>query len=308
MRCSSRLQKRPLDHTRKEKSQMAHIDLTGKVALVTGANNPMGIGAASARALARAGVKVFITYLRVPPEQECPSAAAGQQPYVPDGEQPSEPGWALYSFMRMKHPDEVIEAIRREGGTAAAWEADLANVETVPALFGRAESAFGPVDILINNAAHCCAADTLDALTASMIDRSYAINLRAPLLLTAEYLRRYKHHRLKWGRIVNLSTGPAQHFVTQIAYGASKAALEAATRAIATAVGALGITVNAIAPGPIQTGYISPQSEQDLLCATPAGRLGQPEDVANAIAFLCSDHADYISGQVLRVTGGRDLG
>jgi 3-oxoacyl-[acyl-carrier protein] reductase len=287
---------------------MAHIDLAGKVALVTGANNPMGIGAATARAFTRAGAKVFLAYLRVPAEEEYPFAVAGQQPYVPGGEQPSEPGWALYSFMRMKQPEEVLGAIRREGGMAAAWEADLANTETIPAIFARAESEFGPVDILVNNAAYCCAADTVDALTGSVIDRTYAVNLRAPLLLTAEYVRRYKRHGLRWGRIVNLSTGPAQHFVTQIAYGTSKAALEAATRAIATAVGPLGITVNAIAPGPIQTGYISPESERELLPETPMTRLGQPEDIANAVAFLCSDQAGYISGQVLRVTGGRDLG
>ncbi len=287
---------------------MAHTDLAGKVALVTGANNPMGIGAAVARALARAGAKVFIAYLRVPAEQEHPFAVTDQQPYTPGGEQPSEPGWALYSFMRMKQPDDVLKAIRQEGGTAAAWEADLANAATIPTLFDRAESEFGPVDILVNNAAHCCAADTVDALTADVIDRTYAVNLRAPLLLTAEYVRRYKRHGLRWGRVINLSTGPAQHFTTQITYGASKAALEAATRATATAIGPLGITVNAIAPGPIQTGYISPESERELLPDTPMRRLGQPDDIANAIAFLCSDRAGYITGQVLRVTGGRDLG
>jgi len=287
---------------------MAHTHLAGKVALVTGANNPLGIGAATARALARAGAGVFITYLRVPAEQEHPFAVTGQRPYVPGEEKPSEPGWALYSFLRMQHPAEVLEAIRREGGTAAAREADLTDAKTIPALFDRAESEFGPVDVLVNNAAHCCAADTVGALTADVIDRSYAINLRAPLLLMAEYVKRYQRHNLKWGRVINLSTGPAQHFAYQITYGTSKAALEAATRAAAVEVGSLGITVNAIAPGPIQTGYISPQSERELLPETPMGRVGQPDDIANAIVFLCSDQAGYISGQVLRVTGGRDLG
>lgn len=287
---------------------MAHLDLTGKVALITGANNPMGIGAATASTLARAGAKVFITYLRAPAEQEHTFAVSGQQPYVQGEEQPSVPGWARYSFLRMQHPADVLEAIAREGGVAAAWEADLAEAEAVPALFDRVESGFGPVAILVNNAAHCCAADTVDALTAEVIDRTYAVNLRAPLLLIAEYVQRYKRQGLKSGRIVNLSTGPAQQFAHQITYGTSKAALEAATRAAAVELGPLGITVNAVAPGPIQTGYISPDAERELLPRTPVRRLGQPDDIADAIAYLCSDRAGYISGQVLRVTGGRDLG
>ena len=303
------MQKRPVHHTRKEKSQMAHTDLTGKVALVTGANNPMGIGAATARAFARAGARVFITYLRVPAEETYPLAAAGQQPGAPVDEtaQPSHPGWALYNFMRMKPPDEVLEAIRQEGGEAAAWEADLAKAETIPVLFDRAESEFGPVDVLVNNAAHCAGKDLIEELTPETIDQTYAVNTRAPLLLTAEYVRRYRKHQRSWGRIVNLSTGPAQYFGTQIAYGSSKAAMEAATRAIAKMIGPLGITVNAVAPGPIQTGYIWPELEQELLPTTPMSRIGQPEDIANVILFLCSDEASYLTGQVLRVTGGLDM-
>ncbi len=125
--------------------------------------------------------------------------------------------------------------------------------------------------------------------------------------MIAEYVQRYRRHGLTSGRIVNVSTGPAQKFAYQIAYGSSKAALEATTRAAAVEIGPLGITVNAVAPGPVQTGYISPESEAELVPKTPMARLGQPDDIANAIAFLCSDQAGYTSGQVLRVTGGRDL-
>ncbi len=158
---------------------MAQVDLSGRVALVTGANSPMGIGAATARALARAGARVFITYLRVLAEQEQPFAVGGQLPYVPGEEQPPVAGWALYSFMRMKHPADVLEAIRQAGGAAAAWEADLSNAETVPALFDRAQSEFGPVDILVNNAAHCSAADTVGTLSADVIDRTYGHQLES---------------------------------------------------------------------------------------------------------------------------------
>jgi 3-oxoacyl-[acyl-carrier protein] reductase len=280
--------------------------LAEKVALVTGANNPMGIGAATAKALAREGASVFITYWRVPAEREIVfGQEAPEQTDTPLDEM--KPGWAMYSALRMKTADEVLEAIRRDGGRAAAWEADLTDAANIPLLFDNVEAEFGPVDVLVNNAAHAGAADQVEELTAETFDRTYAVNTRATLLLTAEYVRRYKRSGKRWGRIVNLSTGPAQCFTDQITYGSSKAAIEAATRAAAVALGALGITVNAVAPGPIQTGYITERSEAELVAATPLRRIGQPEDIANAIVFLCSDEAGYVSGQVLRVTGGRDL-
>ncbi len=278
---------------------MTDKGLKGKAVLVTGANNPLGIGAAAAKDFAREGASVFLTYLRLPPERK--------DTPISEVKKATEPGWARYNALRMKSAEEVLEAIRKEGGRAAAWEADLTDAENIPLLFDRVEAEFGPVDVLVNNACYASDTDTIENLTAGIMDQTYAVNTRAPLLLIAEYVRRYKKNTREWGRIVNLSTGPAQHFTTQVTYGSSKAAIEAFTRAAAAALGALGITVNAIAPGPTQTGYIDKELEESLVPTIPMRRLGQAEDIANAILFLCSEQAAWITGQVLRVTGGRDM-
>jgi 3-oxoacyl-[acyl-carrier protein] reductase len=278
---------------------MIDTGLKGKVALITGANNPVGIGAAIAKAFTREGASVLLTYIRLP----------GQLKNIGDEaiKKATEPGWPFYTAMGMKSASEVLDAIRKEGGVAIAVAADLANPGNVSLLFDKAESELGPVDVLVNNAAHAPDADRLDDLTAEVIDKTYAINTRATLLLTAEFVRRHQDGNRKWGRIINVSTGPAQSFNTQITYGTSKAAIEAATRAIAIEVGPLGITVNTIAPGATQTGYIDNKAEERLIPTIPLRRLGRPEDIANAILFIASDQASWITGQVIRVTGGRDM-
>lgn len=274
-------------------------DLKGKVAIITGANCPMGIGAAIGRALATNGVYCFLTFLRRP--------GLGKDNPNERLKKASSPGWALYTAMGLKSADDVIEEITATGGSVAAWEADLAESDNIPALFDRAESQFGPVDILVNNAAHCPEADTLLDLTAQSIDLTYSVNVRATLLLITEFVRRYKKHRLQSGRIINVSTGPAQEFSGQIAYGTSKAAIEAATRGIAHKIGPLGITINTVAPGATQTGYISRELEEELIPTIPMRRLGEPKDIARTISFLASPEASWITGQVIRVTGGRDM-
>ncbi len=278
---------------------MVDTGLKGKVVLITGANNPVGIGAAAAKAFSREGAKVFLTYIRLPGQQKCIDSV--------DIESATEPGWAFYTAMGMKSANDVVDTIRKEGGTAAECEADLANPDNIPMLFNRAESELGPVDILINNAAHCADADKVGDLTARNIDQTYAVNVRGTLLLIAEFVERRKKGDRKYGRIINISTGPAQRFGGQITYGSSKAAIEAFTRSIAGDVGPMGITVNTIAPGATQTGYIDEETEGRLVPTIPLRRLGQPEDIANTIVFLASDQASWITGQVIRVTGGRDM-
>ena len=106
---------------------------------------------------------------------------------------------------------------------------------------------------------------------------TFSVNVRAAVLAIAEYVRRYRLHQLRTGRIINLSTDAAQLFPGQIAYGASKAAIEAFTRSIAYETGEYGITVNTVAPGPTQTAYIPEESVQALMDTIPLKRLGQPE-------------------------------
>ena len=285
--------------------------LEGRSVLITGANH--GIGAATAKAFAAQGAKVFLHYLRLTSD------------YANDAEAKSipEPGEALYRAQQMKSADEVVQAIRARGGQAEAWEADLADPENIRKLFDLAEEAFGPVEVLINNAAHW-EADTflpseaepsnvlpemwtdreISTITAESHDRHFAVNSRAVALMMAEFARRLIKRGATWGRIINISTDGASCFPSEISYGASKHALESYSRAAAVELGPYGITVNVVSPGPVQTGYITPELEEKLLAEIPLRRVGQPEDVADAIVFLASEQARWITGQLLYVGGG----
>jgi len=278
---------------------MINTGLKDKVVLITGANNPLGIGAETARAFAREGAHVFITYLRLSPEAFGMDADTIRQA--------TAPGLPYYHVLRMKTADEVVQSIKASGGCAEACEIDLADPEKIPQIFDHVETSFGPVDVLVNNAAHYEDQDTIFTVSAQSLDRTFGVNTRAAVLLSAEFVRRQQKHKRQWGRIINLSTDAAQVFAGQISYGASKAAMEAFTRSIAIEVGPLGITVNTIAPGPVQTGYISEEFEQEQLPAIPLGRLGHPADIADVIVFLASEQARWLTGQVIKVSGGHAL-
>jgi len=275
---------------------MIDTGLKNKVVLVTGGNNKYGIGAATAKAFATEGAKVFINYLRILPELY----GVNEE----EMKQATTPGWAFYIAQGSKSADEVLQAIREKGGQTEAWEADLADPTVIPQLFNRVEEVFGPVDILVNNAAHVERDDTIFTTTQEGFDRTFAANTRATVLMIAEFARRFKARKGKAGRIINISTDSAQCFPTQISYGASKAAIEAYTRGISCEIAPYDITINTVAPGPIQTGYLSPEREEEEKAVIPLGRIGKPEDIANAIIFLASEQASWITGKILRVDGG----
>lgn len=294
---------------------MINTGLQGKVVLITGANH--GIGAATARTLAAEGAAVFINYLRMPP---LGSPVQGNS----EDDQPTIPGRALYNARRATPADAVVQAIREHGGQVEALEADLADPATIPLLFDRAEAAFGPVDVLINNA-DFCEQDTFIpssqsepenfapdgfptyTITPENHDRHFAVNSRAVALMMAEYARRHIARSATWGRIINMSTAGSPGFPGEISYGASKYAIESYSRAAAIELGKFGITVNIVSPGPTQTGWITPEMEARIAADTPLKRIGQPEDVADVIVFLASEQARWLTGQLLFVGGGHRM-
>ncbi|MGD2152673.1 MAG: SDR family oxidoreductase [Gemmatimonadales bacterium] len=296
---------------------MIDPELNGRVALVTGGNNPHGIGAATAQALAAQGVAVFIHYFRQP-------AGVADNTKTETGDL-SGPGLEFYMAMQAKTADEVVRAIRERGGRAESWEADLADPAVVPELFDRAEQALGPVDILVNNAADY-EADTFlpqtgpagdralweggpvtSALTARSHDRHFAVNTRAVALLTAEFVRRHVQSERRWGRVINVSADCSRGCPGEISYRASKYALESYSRSAAAELGPYGITVNVVSPGPVQTGYIAPDLEGALVADIPLRRVGRPEDIADAVVFFASQQAGWVTGQLLLVHGGHRM-
>ena len=284
---------------------MIDPQLERKVVLITGANH--GIGAATARAFAEQGARVFITSYRAPTPYTAEELRQARDRGIG--------GDALYRAMQQQPASALADAIRTRGGQAAAHEADLADPSTIPGLFDMCEATFGPVDILVNNHTYCVletfdpALTTAEAggvqlLSAAEIDAHFAVNARACALLMAEYVRRYLARGATSGRIVNISTDAAHAHTANVSYAASKHAIESYSRSAAAELGVYGITVNIVAPGPIQTGYITPEAAADIAAHTPLRRIGAPEDVADVIVFLASRQAHWLTGQLLYVGGG----
>lgn len=246
-------------------------DLTGRIALVTGSGR--GIGLQVALALASRGAKIITN--------DVTGCCA----------------------------DDALELIRQQGGDGLAVTADVSDAAQVESMVKAGIDAFGKIDILVNNAG-----TTRDNLMVRMSEDDFdlilRINLKSAWLCSKAVLRAMMRQR--YGRIVNMSSvsGIAGQ-AGQTNYSASKAGLIGMTKALAREVASRGITVNAVAPGFIKTTLTEnlPQDILDTLVAhIPMGRWGEVEDVANAVAFLASDEAGYITGHVLSVDGGLIMG
>ncbi len=169
-------------------------------------------------------------------------------------------------------------------------------------LLDAAEEKLGRPSILVNTAAYSTR-DGFETLDADTLDAHYAVNVRAMALLSVGFAKRYPGG--PGGRIVNFSSGqslgPMQE---ELAYAATKGAIEAFTRTLAAEVGHKGITVNAINPGPTDTGWMTEELKREIVPKFPSGRIGQPEDAARLVAFLAGDEAAWITGQVIHSEGG----
>mgnify|MGYP005842893371 CR=1 FL=1 len=242
-------------------------NLSNKAAIVTGGSR--GIGRSIAIALARAGADVMVNY------------ASNE-----------------------KAARRVVSEIKALGGKAVAFRADMSRSQDVTALFAAALEAFGRPDILVNNAG-IMLNKSIQQMSEEDFDRVFSINVKGVFLA----LRLAAEHLSDGGRIVNLSSSVTRLLLPGYgAYAATKAAVDQFTRIFAREVGPRGITVNAVAPGPTQTELFtmgkSEETIRQLASMSALGRIGDPEDVAGVVAFLCSDQASWITGQIIGVNGG----
>ena len=256
---------------------MERDELRGYVALVTGANH--GIGAATAHALGVRGADVLLSWLR--------SDA---------------------------HPDagDAEARIRSVGGRAATIEIDLGDADAPVRLCDEAEAAFGPVDILINDAS-AWVGDSFapppsdrfgreqQRVSPETIDRVFAVDARAGALLMAEFARRHLARGGAWGRIVGLTSGGPLGFPEEVSYGAAKAALENFTMSAAFELARYGVTANVVHPPVTDTGWITPEVRRAVQDSADMFHIASPDEVADVIAFLVSDAAALITANVVRL-------
>ncbi len=270
---------------------MADYGLKNRVALITGANNPQGIGAATAFAFAREGAKVVLVYKKV------------FRPF--DKDKTDKNGADRYYQANAGNADIVENKLKEMNADYIIIESDISDEDAVKDIYSKVLGKYGRIDILVNNAATDDenGFDTIEKITQKVIDDTFAVNVRGSILMMRELI----NNRGDYGRIINISTDASQVFAGQITYGASKATLEALTRSVALEVGKYGITVNCVAPGPTQTGWIDEDLEKAVIPLIPMGKLIQPQDIAETIVFLASEQARMITGQVIKVSGGHAL-
>lgn len=276
-----------------------------RVVLVSGANNPEGIGAAIAKKFYNEGHKVVLHGFA--DKQKLSKAI------------PEDPGLERYYALNGQPPETTAKQI---GSDVLSFNCDLREERNIRELFAYAVKNCGHIDVLINNAAvgvpdsflpggstHSLISDyELKSLSSKTIDSNFSINTKAAVLMMKEFVNQYIDNKLTSGSIINISTDSAYGgFPEEVSYQASKLALESYTRSAAAEIGPIGLKVNAIEPGPVQSGWID--KELEALCSNniPLGKIGKPEDIANCALFLASGHAAWITGQVIKVNGGHRM-
>ena len=248
-----------------------------QIAIVTGASRLKGIGRAICVELAKNGIEIFFTFWTNYDKQ------------IP---------WETVT----NEPDLIQAEIRALGVRCEKIELNLLEENSIEKLFNEAELKLGLPTILVNNAAYSTQT-SIDNITSEELDKHYFMNLKAPTLLTVEFIKRFQGNRN--GRIVNLTSGQSLSFMNnEIAYAITKGAIETLTRTLSQEIAKKGITINAVNPGPTDTGWLDEKQTKIFTDRFPMGRLGQPTDVAKLISFLVSDKAEWITGQVIHSEGG----
>jgi 3-oxoacyl-[acyl-carrier protein] reductase len=237
-----------------------------KVAVVTGSSR--GIGRAIAEKLGKEGASVVVNYAS-----------------------------------KAKEADEVVATVQSQGGQALAVQADVGKTQDIQSLFEQTVSRFGKIDILINNAG-ILSTQPITEITEEDFDKIFAVNVKSVFFACQQAAQRMS----KGGRIVNISsTVTSLMFPNYGLYAASKGAVEQITRVLAKELGGQEITVNAVSPGPTDTELFRHGKTEaqigNLAQMSAFGRLGEPLDIADVVAFLVSDEARWISGQNIRVNG-----
>ncbi|MCM3021157.1 SDR family oxidoreductase [Priestia megaterium] len=253
--------------------------LINKIAIVTGASRAKGIGTEICRELAREGADIFFTH------------------------------WSKYDRLMdyfneddFKWSKHLMEEIRSLGVRCESMELDLSQPDAPRKLLDEVQNKLGSPSILVNNATHSVDVD-FRSIDADMLDAHYNVNVRGTCLLTVEFARLIegKHG----GRIINMVSGQDKSPEPgNLAYVATKGAVSTFTKSVAIELAPLKITVNAVDPGPTNTGWMSSELKEELLPKFPMGRLGEPRDAAKLVIFLASEESEWITGQIIHSDGG----
>ncbi|MFD1337442.1 SDR family oxidoreductase [Oceanobacillus iheyensis] len=246
------------------------MKITKQIAVVTGVSHGDGIGAATCRKLAEQGNSIFFTHYQ------------------------SKDDW-VHAFQ---------EEIKYKGVACESMEVDLSEIHSYKNILNTVTSKIGMPSILVNNAAHSTR-DGYKKLTPEIIDKHYQVNMRQTMMLSVAFARQFKpEDPNQKGRIINLTSGQFQGpMIDELAYVATKGAISAFTLSLSAEVAHLGITVNAVNPGPTDTGWMNGELKKELESKFLSGRVGQPMDAAKLIAFLAGEDAAWITGQVINSEG-----
>jgi 3-oxoacyl-[acyl-carrier protein] reductase len=248
-----------------------------KIAIITGASRLNGIGASICHLLADNGFDIFFTYW------------TKYDTEMPWGIELNEP-------LKLKN-DLLAKDVR-----VFSLELDLTKEDSPNLLFEYVIKELGFPSVLINNAAYSTNNDYSN-LTFQELDKHYIVNIRATTILSTLFAQKFKFN--SGGRIINLTSGQFKGAMPgELAYATTKGAIDALTITLSAEVAKLGITVNAVNPGPTNTGWMTEEIKKELTPLFPFGRIGEPSDVAKLIKFLVSEDADWITGQIIHSEGG----